>query len=152
MLIGELLGPQEKTMTYTQLRPISEMAVIRAHTGRGPVVNGSFFRAIVQATASGAPATNTSPAKAASGLAANAAVSSPLRNAVAALVVPQVGHGRPVNARKTQGRREGTRASHTGRRATADTAAANHRSASWRSSFVTARILTERRLIRRAHP
>ena len=106
---------------------------------------GIGHRATAHSAASGAPITKSRPPAAASGLAAKAASGSPSRNAVAARVVPQVGHGNPVRERKTHGRSKGATVSHSGRRATAEAAAASHRSASWRSSLVAFRIVTEKR-------
>jgi len=47
-----------------------------------------------------------------------------------------------VSERKTHGRRRGVIANHNGLRARAEAAAANHRIASWRSSFVAGRVVT----------
>ena len=141
-----LLGEDERyaqaeASTQTQLMAMSATAPTRIHMGMGVGSNGTGHRATAHRVASGAPTTKRSPKPAASGFAANAARNSPLRKAVAARVVPQVGQGTPVNDRKTHGRRSGAKASHRGLRAMAEAAAANHRNASWRSSSETRRTL-----------
>jgi len=125
---------------------------MRTHMGRGVGSNGTGHRAIAHSVAIGAPATKRRPIAAASGLAANAARISPLRKAVAARVVPQVGQGIPVMDRKMHGRRIGAAANHSGLRARAEAAAANHRNASWRSSLDAGRVVTERRRLLPGRP
>lgn len=152
-----LLGEDERyaqaeASTQTQLMAMSATAPTRIHMGMGVGSNGTGHRATAHRVASGAPTTKRSPKPAASGFAANAARNSPLRKAVAARVVPQVGQGIPVMDRKTHGRRFGAAANHSGLRARAEAAAANHRNASWRSSLVAGRVVTVRRRLLPGRP
>ena len=143
---------QLEMITNAQLATIKPTSAKRNHFGGGEGSAGTRHPAAVHRTATGAPTTKNSPAAAASGLVANAVRKSPFKKAVAARVVPQVGQGIPVSERKLHGLSWGASANQTGRKATADTAAANHRKASCRSSLDVGRVFTARRQLPRAHP
>ncbi len=103
VISGESLnGPQSMMIRYSQFNNTRTAVVTRSQPALDPSATGIGRRDTAQKTASGAPATKIKPAVAASGFAANADARSPSRKAVAARVVPQLGHGTEVIERKTQ--------------------------------------------------